>query len=315
MATKAAPILERIVEARRREFARFKVDGRAAALPALLEAAPPTRDFRDALAGRAVALIAECKQRSPSGGLLQDPYDPIGLARRYTENGAAALSILLGGAAVAATSSGSADAPSGHPTTLPAAATTHANEHAHLPATVPPTSAPEPQTAPTTTSPSTSGGVSSGAGENHGACVSAVARVAPAQAGDSGGKPADPSAHGRAVSAAAHTCPKPQSADHSPESHGAGPRLVRAQRDRARRASRAGRRQARAREVADVQGLPRAGGRRRVVSGTEATAGSPRRLSASSCRSYSFPSCRVAPSLPSDALSFSRPRACMRGRA
>jgi len=94
MATKAAPILERIVEARRREFARFKVDGRAAALPALLEAAPPTRDFRDALAGRALALIAECKQRSPSGGLLQDPYDPIGLARRYTENGAAALSIL-----------------------------------------------------------------------------------------------------------------------------------------------------------------------------------------------------------------------------
>jgi indole-3-glycerol phosphate synthase len=94
MATKAAPILERIVEARRREFARFKVDGRAAALPALLQVAPPARDFRDAITGRGVALIAECKERSPSGGVLQNPYDPVGLARRYAENGAAALSIL-----------------------------------------------------------------------------------------------------------------------------------------------------------------------------------------------------------------------------
>jgi indole-3-glycerol phosphate synthase len=41
-----------------------------------------------------VALIAECKERSPSGGLLQRPYDPVGLARRYVANGAAALSVL-----------------------------------------------------------------------------------------------------------------------------------------------------------------------------------------------------------------------------
>ena len=94
MATRAAPILERIVQARRREFARFNVDGRGAALPALIQAAPPPLDFRDAITGRGVALIAECKQRSPSGGVLQDPYDPVGLARRYAENGAAALSIL-----------------------------------------------------------------------------------------------------------------------------------------------------------------------------------------------------------------------------
>jgi indole-3-glycerol phosphate synthase len=94
MATRAAPILERIVQARRREFARFKVDGRGAALPALIQAAPPPLDFRGAITGRGVALIAECKQRSPSGGVLQDPYDPVGLARRYAENGAAALSIL-----------------------------------------------------------------------------------------------------------------------------------------------------------------------------------------------------------------------------
>jgi indole-3-glycerol phosphate synthase len=41
-----------------------------------------------------VALIAECKERSPSGGLLQRPYDPVRLARRYVANGAAAVSVL-----------------------------------------------------------------------------------------------------------------------------------------------------------------------------------------------------------------------------
>jgi indole-3-glycerol phosphate synthase len=94
MATKAAPILERIVEARRRANARFKVDGHAAALAALLEEAPRPRDFRDAITGQGVALIAECKERSPSGGVLQQPYDPVSLAKRYAKNGAAALSVL-----------------------------------------------------------------------------------------------------------------------------------------------------------------------------------------------------------------------------
>src|SRR5205814_8441696 len=39
-------------------------------------------------------LIAECKQRSPSGGLLQRDYDPVALARRYAANGASAISVL-----------------------------------------------------------------------------------------------------------------------------------------------------------------------------------------------------------------------------
>ena len=39
-------------------------------------------------------MIAECKERSPSGGWLQRPYDPVGLARRYAANGAAAISVL-----------------------------------------------------------------------------------------------------------------------------------------------------------------------------------------------------------------------------
>jgi indole-3-glycerol phosphate synthase len=95
MATKAAPILERILHSRRTAVAALKASGIGAGLPQSVTAAPAPRDFRQAVrrADR-VALIAECKERSPSGGVLQRPYDPVRLARRYTANGAAAISVL-----------------------------------------------------------------------------------------------------------------------------------------------------------------------------------------------------------------------------
>jgi indole-3-glycerol phosphate synthase len=94
MATRAAPILERIVESRRRAIEQLKAGGTPSSWPRLADAAPPPRDFRGALAGPGVALIAECKERSPSGGLLQRPYDPVALAGRYAAGGAAAVSVL-----------------------------------------------------------------------------------------------------------------------------------------------------------------------------------------------------------------------------
>src|SRR2546423_9527877 len=94
MATHTAPILDRILESRRASIARLKASGAVSGLPQSVIAAPPVRDFRGALSRPAVALIAECKQRSPSGGLLQRDYDPVGLARRYAANGASAISVL-----------------------------------------------------------------------------------------------------------------------------------------------------------------------------------------------------------------------------
>lgn len=94
MATKAAPILERILESRRAAIAALKASGAGAGLPQSVAAALAPRDFRLALRRRGVALIAECKERSPSGGLLQRPYDPVRLAERYAANGAAAVSVL-----------------------------------------------------------------------------------------------------------------------------------------------------------------------------------------------------------------------------
>ena len=95
MALRAAPILERILESRRAAIVELKANGVAAGLPQSVAAAPAPRDFRQALRRTGgVALIAECKERSPSGGLLQRPYDPVRLARRYAANGAAAVSVL-----------------------------------------------------------------------------------------------------------------------------------------------------------------------------------------------------------------------------
>jgi indole-3-glycerol phosphate synthase len=94
MATNTAPILERILQSRRAAIEELKASGVGAGLPQSVAAAPAPRDFRQALSRAGVALIAECKERSPSGGLLQRSYDPVQLARRYAANGAAAISVL-----------------------------------------------------------------------------------------------------------------------------------------------------------------------------------------------------------------------------
>lgn len=94
MATDAPPILNRIVQARRAAIARARERLPVERLKEMAAEAPAPRDFRAAITGRGVALIAECKERSPSGGVLQPSYDPVGLARRYVAGGAAALSVL-----------------------------------------------------------------------------------------------------------------------------------------------------------------------------------------------------------------------------
>jgi len=89
-------LLETIVAATRRIVA---VREQREPLPALAkraEACAPRRGaFRAALARpERINIIAECKRRSPSRGVLRAAYDPVAIATRYAEVGAAAISVL-----------------------------------------------------------------------------------------------------------------------------------------------------------------------------------------------------------------------------
>jgi indole-3-glycerol phosphate synthase len=56
--------------------------------------APRGAAFRASLAAPGVRVIAECKRRSPSRGVIRHDYDPAAIARAYQGAGAAAISVL-----------------------------------------------------------------------------------------------------------------------------------------------------------------------------------------------------------------------------
>jgi indole-3-glycerol phosphate synthase len=80
---------QRIIETRRQRESLTALERRAEA------AAPRAVDFAAGL-GRLdrVNIIAECKRRSPSKGVLAVDYDPVRIAREYEDGGAAAISVL-----------------------------------------------------------------------------------------------------------------------------------------------------------------------------------------------------------------------------
>jgi indole-3-glycerol phosphate synthase len=87
-------ILDRIVAAKKEEVARLKQTRPLSELKAAIRDLPSPRDFRGAIKGKACAVIAEVKRRSPSKGLLREDFDPVKIASVYEEYGAAAVSVL-----------------------------------------------------------------------------------------------------------------------------------------------------------------------------------------------------------------------------
>ena len=87
-------VLTRIVEVKRREVERLKVEMPLANLMKRIEAQTPPLDAAAALRGERVAIIAEIKKASPAKGVLMPNFDAGALAAAYINNGASALSVL-----------------------------------------------------------------------------------------------------------------------------------------------------------------------------------------------------------------------------
>lgn len=88
-------ILEQIIADKRVE-----IEGKKKALPIedlakRIEAVPERPDFVGALRATPMGLIAEVKRRSPSAGVIRDPFDPSAIARDYEAGGAHAVSCLM----------------------------------------------------------------------------------------------------------------------------------------------------------------------------------------------------------------------------
>jgi indole-3-glycerol phosphate synthase len=90
-------ILERIITDKRIEVAERKRLQSLATLQARFPSMGSRPDFVAALRAVPMGLIAEVKRRSPSAGLIRDPFDPAAIAKDYEANGAQAISCLMDG--------------------------------------------------------------------------------------------------------------------------------------------------------------------------------------------------------------------------
>jgi indole-3-glycerol phosphate synthase len=92
----APDLLRAIVDGTRRIVHVRREQEPLAELARRAEAASPRGDAFEAALRRSdrFNVIAECKRRSPSKGVLAAAYDPVGIARAYARGGAAAISVL-----------------------------------------------------------------------------------------------------------------------------------------------------------------------------------------------------------------------------
>lgn len=94
MTQKTETILDRIVADKADELAASKLRVTPAEMRARAEGSPSPRGFATALKGPQIAMIAEVKKASPSRGVIREDFDPVWIAGRYKEGGAAAISVL-----------------------------------------------------------------------------------------------------------------------------------------------------------------------------------------------------------------------------
>jgi len=88
-------ILNTIIAHKQKELEIEQQQVPLAVLESKLAVLPPTKSFQGAITQSGnINLIAEVKKKSPSKGIIREDFDPIQIAETYTENGAAAISVL-----------------------------------------------------------------------------------------------------------------------------------------------------------------------------------------------------------------------------
>lgn len=87
-------MLDEIVKNKVQEVEEKKRLFRLEELKSKLASARAPRDFYSAMKQPGISLIAEVKRKSPSKGELRENFNPLELARIYSQNGARAISVL-----------------------------------------------------------------------------------------------------------------------------------------------------------------------------------------------------------------------------
>ena len=88
-------ILDRILADKRVEIDARRVDTPLERLHERAATVAPAPHFARALREAPMGLIAEVKHRSPSAGVIRDPFRPAEIARAYADGGAQAVSVLI----------------------------------------------------------------------------------------------------------------------------------------------------------------------------------------------------------------------------
>jgi len=87
-------ILRKIVEHKRRELSEKKKKFNLNVLREEAEKLKVPYNFKEAISGEGVNVIAEVKKASPSKGVIREDFDPVEIAKSYERGGAKAISVL-----------------------------------------------------------------------------------------------------------------------------------------------------------------------------------------------------------------------------
>ena len=87
-------ILRKIVEHKRRELSEKKLKFNMSVLKEEAERLKVPYNFKEALSGEGINIIAEVKKASPSKGVIREDFDPVEIAKSYERGGARAISVL-----------------------------------------------------------------------------------------------------------------------------------------------------------------------------------------------------------------------------